>query len=978
MGVAPSIPVDQAVVDDQIHQQQEEEEQISRTNSLQGCVPVLTMSPGSSCNSIEEHAEDDQHEHESCSLHDEEQEQDEQELFPSLQRSQSFELHDHQGLGPAFSTQHTPFSNDSEVSSLVSASFTCTPRVMDVYQTFHTNQTILASSSTLDNDDPALLPCLPALPFRRCNRLRCHCRLWSASSLELSMSNSTTNSIPVNNNYVGARTRVRARSEEYTSHVLAISSSPPVDAYAHVSSSITRHTPSSSPPCTTRKPMNLLPCNRKQQQRQRQHLPYVCNKQRSRSEDVVDITLTATACTDRRLSSPYSSSSSRPPLDSPPRCRRINTQSESGTGREGVPKKQPSEPPSRRPVSKSQSERGAVVLQPNPKLRSRSQNFVDGHAPCNSNQMEQPDSSSNSRRTSLSPNRERINQSDFTPCVRANSEAASAASSNSSSGSSSSVCIEQQLAPKKYSSERSLSVFTRSEASLPRLRCRSEDLVDVPNCSHQHLRARHYTNTQTATASTESPKRSKRYKNLASPTSVRHLSSAAVSLAASEESSQQPNKYKLPTVNREATLDELLQEAFGFESQGNPLLALETYRASLNVSKRHHRRSNTTCNKLIHARIYHRMGLLHYQMGNYHPSLRVLEQAFEVISLSYGCLILQDTLSLISGIRDVCELVAEISLAVARVHLSLGSIRDAKHAAKQGLEIIFNKRSSQVLFHRGLVVLGMVYELEGRWENALSYYQQALSFQQRHHHPHHLGDHHHTSVAATLSCIGNIYTKQGWLGPAIECFRESIRIYSLSKSSALDIGLTLSSIGWIQWWYGDLASATKSTTDALYIVEDGVGSLHRNTCTIRYQLGLIQARQGHSHEALGTLSYVLHAQRLSLSADHDDIAITCDAIGDLYHHQLRKKKKAASFFMKALDIRKRVWGKKHLLVAASYSRLGHVLEQIGNHSESRAYLAKTLAVYQTNQLPLSDFRVQRVQQALRRLPSPPSEQVASP
>jgi hypothetical protein len=142
-------------------------------------------------------------------------------------------------------------------------------------------------------------------------------------------------------------------------------------------------------------------------------------------------------------------------------------------------------------------------------------------------------------------------------------------------------------------------------------------------------------------------------------------------------------------------------------------------------------------------------------------------------------------------------------------------------------------------------------------------------------------------------------------------------------------------------------------------------------------LSLIQARQGQSREALATLRYVLQGQRLSLGEDHDDVAITCDAIGDLYHHQLHKRKKATTFFSQALGIRKRVWGKKHLFVATSYSRLGHVLENIGSHSDSRKYLVKTLKVYQANQLPMSDYRVQQVQQALGRLTQPPpSEPVA--
>lgn len=951
MGVAPSVPIDQAgvaVIDENLLQQQQQEERISivptpvtkrqspddheplsfcfaahatksrsRSNSPQASVPVLTMSDldegESSCDSMEEHAK--------------EQEQDEQVLFPSLQRSQSFDIYE-EGLGPDLCTQQAPFSDDSEVSSLVSASFTCTPRVVDVYQT---NQTIRS-------DDDPYMPCVSVLPFRRCSKLRCHCQLWTAvPSLSKSDSNLNSNTSTVNVSSLGGKTRVRARSEECTyASSLATSPCPPFDASSF--SSISTTTTTSSPHTTTRnQPMISLPrSSRKQQQHQdltkialppRDQPFVVYNKQRSRSEDVVDIRSIASN-TNTRLS----------------QSERV------------------------RSLYKSQSER-TVVVQPTPKLRSRSEDFVDGH-------LEPPpvSLSNSSRRNPLPPSRKRIIQGDFTPIDRANSEAMSVASSNSS------VCIGRQLAPKKYAGERS----PRPAPTLPRLRSRSEDLVDVPNHSHQQVQGRHTTNTQAITAAaakTESLEQSRRCKTTpASPTSVMDLSPAAeLAALASEESQQQP-EYKLTTINnnnnrKAKTLDELLEEAFRFESQGNPLLALETYRASLDASKRRRHLSTTSCNKLIHARIYHRMGLIHYQMGNYHPSLRVLEQALDVISLSYGCLILQDTLHLISGIRDVCELVTEISFSVARVHLSLGSIQDAKHAAKQGLEIVHNKKSSQVLFHKGLVVLGMVYELEGRWDDALSHYHQALAFQQQQQFHHHLGDHHHTSVAATISCIGNVYTKQGWLGPAMECFRESIRIYSLSKSSALDIGLTLASIGWIQWWCGDLASATKSTTDALYIVQAGLGDLHRNTCTIRYQYGLIQASQGHSDEALGTLRYVLHAQRLSLGNDHADVAITCDAIGDLYHHQLYKSKKAVRFFSKALDIRKRVWGKTHLLVATSYSRLGHVLEQIiGSHSESRAYLAKTLAVYQANQLPLSDFRVQREQQALGR--PPPSESVA--
>jgi tetratricopeptide (TPR) repeat protein len=713
--------------------------------------------------------------------------------------------------------------------------------------------------------------------------------------------------------------------------------------------------------------------------------PYVYNKQRSRSEDVVDIPSTAT--TNRRLSCPSSSSrsgGSSSPRNSPSSRKRSERKVSHPQQQSQQPHPQPQQPC--RPLYKSQSER-RVVLQPPPnnnnmnmntKPRSRSQDFVDAQAP--SKPIQKP----SNRRNSLPPNRERIH-SDFESSDHANRVASQGSDVSCHSSAvvdvdDASIGRRQQLAPKKHSSERNLPVFTRSESTRQRLRCRSEDLVDVPNRSHQQLQVRN-TNTNTrATAAAaapphtlpiETPARRKRSPSPVSPTSVMDVSSASMALAR-EESQQQP---KLPTISpKKATLDELLHQAFGFESQGNPLLALQTYRAALDVSKRRHR---STCNKLIHAHIYHRMGLLHYQMGNYHPSLRVLEQALETIELSYGCLTLEDTLTLISGIRNVCELVTEISLAVARVHLSLGSIQDAKQAAKQGLEIVHNKRDSQVLFHKGLVVLGMVYELEGRLDNALSHYQQALAFQQ-HHYQHHVGDHHHhTSVAATISCIGNVYTKQGWMGPAMECFRESIRMYSLSKSSSLDIGLTLASIGWIQWWCGDLESATKSTSAALYIVQAGLGDLHRNTCTIRYQLGLIQARQGHYREALGTLRCVLHAQRLSLGDDHDDIAITCDAIGDLYQHQLHTSNKAATFFSKALNVRKRVWGKTHLLVATSYSRLGHVLERIGNHSESRAYLAKTLGVYHANQLPLQDFRVQQVQQALDRMPAPPSELVPS-
>jgi tetratricopeptide (TPR) repeat protein len=976
--MAPSVSLEQAIDDDQLLHQQQQEERTSiplpaptpapkhqspddndfssfcygghatnsSSDSLQACVPVLTMTPASSFNSMEEYTEDDEHEyHEeedeqelfpvltmtpassfnSMEEHTEddqheyyeeqEKEQDEQELFPSLLRSESFDLQE----GPVCSTQQAPFSNDSKVSSLVSASFTCTSRVVDVYQTHQTHPNSL-------EEDP---PVCAVLPFRKCNYARCHCRLWTGPSLEPepSLSISTTRrSTPVyNNSLYGARTRVRARSEEYTS---SLATSSPNDAYASSSSSMTI----TSPPSTTRKPMNPLPPSRKHQ--------------RQRSEDVVDIINSST------------SSSLCPPLDLPPSCRHIKSQSEGcSTVRGGmIPKQQPSEPPGWHPLSKSQCERKGV-LRPNLELCSRSKDFVDGPVPCQPNPIE----SSNKGENSLPPNQERIIQSASYSRDRANSAATSSASSNSNS-SRSSVYRDRQLALKKYSSESNLSVPSRH------LRRRSEDLVDDSNHSHYQLQARHSKNTQAATTvPTASPKRSQRSKTPASPTSVMDLSSAAASLA-SMESPQ--HKYKLPSMpHRKATLDELLQDAFRFESQGNLLVALEAYRVSLDVSKRRHQR--TTCNQLIRARIYHRMGLLHYQMGDYHPSRRVLEQGLEVISISYGCLDLEETISVISDMHDVSELVTEISFAVARVHLSLGSIRHAKHAAKQGLEIVRNKSTSQVLFHKGLVVLAMIYELEGHWETALSHYQQALSFQQCHH-LHHLGDHHHhASFAATISCIGNIYTKQGWLGPAMECFRESIRIYSLSKNSTLDIGMTLASIGWVQWWCGDLDSAIKSTTNALYIVRAGLVDGHRNTCTIQYQLGLIQARQGHVRTALKTLTLVLKAQRLSLGDDHGDVAITCDAIGDLYYHQQRSKK-AASFFSHALDIRKRMLDKADLLLATSYSRLGLALGNIGNHSESQVCLAKTLAIYQANRLSLSD---RRVQQALGRLTPPSYEPV---
>lgn len=395
-------------------------------------------------------------------------------------------------------------------------------------------------------------------------------------------------------------------------------------------------------------------------------------------------------------------------------------------------------------------------------------------------------------------------------------------------------------------------------------------------------------------------------------------------------------------LEEEETVLRLKQRGDMLESLGELSEALEIYQRVLELQ-----RANGSDQI---GEIHLRTGVLHWKRGAYEESLRHLDQA--IFTYQLHCETTPD--------KDFCE----VLLATGRVHLSRGDRSLAKKCFRRAVSFLQEDgendipESAKPLYAKVMHALGTVYEASGKFDKAVRHCQVALCIQRQ-------ASNEQIDAAATLLSFGSLYEKMGQNELALTYFIEANGIYSgfaPNQSSSVDMGVALSSIGWLHYLKGYLQEALEAYDKALALFQP-LGA-HRNGAAVMMQMGMVYVAQGIDDEAVKIYEKALRIQRDVLGDDHEDVATTLVALG-FTMERAGCLAKAVACLNRAVKIRRAVFGPKHLHIGETLVQLGGLYVHEGNTDSAYQCFSDAMLIYKANQLDSLDARVLRVDTALR-------------
>lgn len=357
---------------------------------------------------------------------------------------------------------------------------------------------------------------------------------------------------------------------------------------------------------------------------------------------------------------------------------------------------------------------------------------------------------------------------------------------------------------------------------------------------------------------------------------------------------------------------------------------------------------------------YRRLGVVNWKIGEYETSAKVLRKS---LTLMRG-------VKIGAPLHEIEGLITVLS-TLGRVHVSLGELDPAYEYACKALDVVRNTISNredtlerlQPCLARSLICFGMVNDARSHRRQAMNIYKKYLQIQCTC-----LGNN-DVDIAATINCIGGIHEKQCACEEAMVCYSEALRIYRSQvglQCCPVDLAVTLNNVGYIHHLWRQHGRALDMYREALEIFRLWVGTGHKNFASTQFNIARTLIEQGLSLHGLDILAEVLRSQLSIYGEDHPDVAITFESIA-LAHEYLGQFSKACWYHEKALGVRVRGLGSKHLLVSRSFDQLGMAHNECGRIDLAVHCLREALVICRQNCLHESDERIRSIVKRLANL-----------
>jgi tetratricopeptide (TPR) repeat protein len=226
--------------------------------------------------------------------------------------------------------------------------------------------------------------------------------------------------------------------------------------------------------------------------------------------------------------------------------------------------------------------------------------------------------------------------------------------------------------------------------------------------------------------------------------------------------------------------------------------------------------------------------------------------------------------------------------------------------------------------------IGMIYDSQGKLEEALSYQERSLALREQVGNP--------ADIATSLNNIGTIYYNERALDEALNYFERALTLFEL-VGNPTDIATSLNNIGEIYRQQGKLEEALGYHERALALREQ-VGN-PADIATSLNNIGSIYHHQGKLEEAL---SYYERALAYDEQVGNPtDIATSLNNIGDVYQER-GKLEEALSYYERSLALKEQVGNPAD--IALSLHNIGGIDRQQEKWEQAIEQYSKALGLYE--------------------------------
>ncbi|CAF0960380.1 unnamed protein product [Adineta steineri] len=236
--------------------------------------------------------------------------------------------------------------------------------------------------------------------------------------------------------------------------------------------------------------------------------------------------------------------------------------------------------------------------------------------------------------------------------------------------------------------------------------------------------------------------------------------------------------------------------------------------------------------------------------------------------------------------------------------------------------------------------IGSVYDSMGDYPKALSYYERALEIRQQ------SLPYNHPDLGASYNNIGSVYYSMGDYLKAFSNYEKALKMrqQSLPFNHPL-LGGSYNNIGAVYNSMGDYSKALSYYETALSIRQQSLPCNHPDLALSYMGIGNVYDYMGDYPKALSAHEKAFAIRQQSLPSNHPDLGMSYNNI-DLVYYNMGDYPKALPSYEKALAIKQQSLPSDHPSLGASYNNIGNVYIHVGDYQKALSYYQKDLAILQ--------------------------------
>jgi len=331
-----------------------------------------------------------------------------------------------------------------------------------------------------------------------------------------------------------------------------------------------------------------------------------------------------------------------------------------------------------------------------------------------------------------------------------------------------------------------------------------------------------------------------------------------------------------------------------------------------------------TTDQKVKANIFHQLGLINDNQGEYSKALEYCEKSLEIYKKTLPANH-PDLATSYNNIGSVYDHMGEYSKALEYYEKSLEIRKKTLPANHRLLATSYNN-------------IGNVYDSMGEYSKALESYGKSLEIEKK------SLPANHPLFATSYNNIGNVYDRMGEYSKALEYYEKSLEIRKKTLSTNHpDVAASYNNIGLVYDHIGEYSKALEYFEKSLEIYKKTLPANHPHLAASYNNIGNVYDRMGEYSKALEYYEKSLEIRKKTLPANHPDLATSCNNIGLVYDH-IGEYSKALEYFEKSLEIYKKTLPANHPSLATSYNNIGLVYNSMSEYSKALEYYEKSLEI----------------------------------